>query len=311
MASGKVIVFGPTGAVGSAAAHTAEELGAKVVLAMRDPEKPIPGLDAEMEKQGSFERVHADLTKPDTVHDAVYTTGAKYAFIYCAHGMPDNMKSTIEALKSSGITLVVLLSSFTVQGDPKAIPPTEIVPYLHAQVEVNTGEIFGGDGFVAVRPGSFASNAFQYKAGLMKGEVKIYGPDARIDCIVPEDIGRVCGTILAKGPPDKQRAISLLGPELMSQRDSVQILAKALGKNPQIKSANEQEAYKMFVEEGGVQAPVAEYMISIAGRPVSGDLEVFGYPVKEEELSNIQKYSGEKATTFHEWVEQNKQIFVS
>ncbi|MCJ1302290.1 hypothetical protein MMC08_005093, partial [Hypocenomyce scalaris] len=170
MASRKVIVFGPTGAVGSAAARTAEELGAKVVLAMRDTQKPIPGLDPEKEKQASFERVYADLTKPDTVRDAVNTSRAKYAFIYCTHGTPEHMKSTIEALKSAGIDLVVFLSSFTVQGDLKAIQPSEVLPYVHAQVEIKLGEIFGADGFVAVRPGSFASNTRQYKAELEKGE---------------------------------------------------------------------------------------------------------------------------------------------
>ena len=311
MASRKVIVFGPTGAVGSAAARTAEELGANVVLAMRDTEKPIPGLDAEKEKQGSFERVHADLTKPDTVRDAVNTTRAKYAFIYFAHGTPDNMKSTIEALKSAGIYLVVFLSSFTIQGDLKAIQPSEIIPYVHAQVEINLGEIFGADGFVAVRPGSFASNVRQYKAGLAKGEVKIYGPDAKVDYIVPEDIGRVCGAILSKGPQDEQRAIYLYGPELVSQADSVRILAKALGKDPKIESADEQYAYKMFVEERGVAVPVAKYMISRTGRTATGPNQVFGYPVSEEQLSNVQKYSGRKATRFEEWVEQNKQMFAS
>ena len=311
MASRKVIVFGPTGAIGSAAARTAEELGAKVVLAMRDTEKPIPGLDAGKEKQGSFERVYADLTKPDTVRDAVNTTGAKYAFIYCAHGTPDHMKSTIEALKSAGIDLVVFLSSFMIQGDPKAIQPSDVIPYVHAQVEINLEEIFGADGFVAVRPGYFASNTRQYKAELEKGEVKIYVPDAKVDCIVPEDIARVCGTILAKGPQDEQRAIYLYGAELLSQAESVRILAKALGKNPKIGIADEQEAYKIFVEERGMPGPLAKYMISQAGKTDTGHSEVFGSPVSEEQLFNVQKYSGRKATTFEEWVEQNKQMFVS
>ena len=311
MASRKVIVFGPTGAVGSAAARTAEELGAKVVLAMRDTKKPIPGLDAEKEKQGGFERVHADLTKPETVRDAVNTTGAKHAFIYLAHGTPDNMKSTIEALKSAGIDLVVFLSSFSVSGDLKAIQPSELIPYAHAQVEISLGEIYGADGFVAVRPAYFASNTRQYKAGLAKGEVKVYVPDATVDCIVPEDIGRVSGTVLAKGPQDEQRVIYLFGPELRSQADAVRVLAKVLGKNPKIESADEQEAYKIFVEEFGMAPPIAKYMISLTGTKATGRNQVFGFPVSEEDASNVQKYSGKKATTFEEWAERNKQLFLS
>lgn len=308
MASHKVIVFGPTGAVGSVAARTAEELGANVVLAMRDTNKSVPGIDAG---KGNFERVQADLTKPDTVRDAVNKTGAKYAFIYLAHGMSDNMKSTIEALKSAGIELVVFLSSFTVRGDLTAIQPQDIIPYVHAQVELNLREIYGTDRFVALRPGSFASNTVSYKSGLQRGEVKIFMPDATVDCIVPEDIGRVGGTILANGPQDDERAIYLYGPELLSQMGSVKILAKVLGKNPKLESANEQEALAQFVDDRGVPRVVADYMIRQAGKTVPGKTQVFGYEISEEQLSNVQKYSGKKGTTFEEWVEQNKQMFAS
>ena len=181
----------------------------------------------------------------------------------------------------------------------------------YAQVEVALGEIFGPEGFVAVRPGSFASNTLQYKAGLEKGEVKVYGPDAKVDCIVPEDIGRVCGTVLAKGPQDEHRAIYLYGPELLSQKDTVRILAEALGKDPKIEVANEQDAYKLFAEERGVPEPIAKYMVRQAGKTSTERTEVFGYPVSEEQMSNVQKYSGKKGMTFEEWVEQNKQKFVS
>ena len=314
MTSRKVIVFGPTGAVGSTAARTAEELGAKVVLAMRNTKKPIPGLDTAKEKQGSFERVYADLTKPDTVYNAVKTTGAKYAFMYLAHRMPDHMKSTIEALKSAGIELVVFLSSYTVQGDPKEIQPSQPIPWVHAQVEINLGEIFGAKGFVAARPGYFAKNTVrQYKSGFEKGEVKMYMPSARVDCIVPEDIGRVCGTILAKGPQDEERAIYLFGPEILTQRISVEIIAKVLGKNPKIEILDEEDAIKMF-EEQGIPAPVAKHMTSrleISAKKTTEQNQVIGFPVREGQLSNVQRYSGRKATTFEEWVEQNKQMFLS
>ncbi|MCJ1334730.1 hypothetical protein MMC10_011443 [Thelotrema lepadinum] len=313
MAPRTVIVFGPTGAVGSSAARTAAELGAKVILAMRDTKKPIPGLETEKEKQSSFERVHADLTKPDTVREAVKTSGAKHAFIYLAHGSPDHMKSTIEALKSAGIESVVFLSSFTVRGDPKAIDPSQTIPWIHAQVEINLGEVFGADGFVAIRPGAFASNVVSNKAKLEKGEVQFYVPDAKVDCIVPEDIGRVSGTVLAKGPQDEQKAISLYGPQLMSQADTIKVLAKALGKTVKIVDLNEQDAYKVYTEELGFPPPIVTYMINILGKAATaqGPLHVLGYPVSEEDLSNVQKYSGKKATTFEQWVEQNKQTFVS
>ncbi|KAJ9640618.1 hypothetical protein H2204_003247 [Knufia peltigerae] len=312
MAAPKVIVFGPSGAVGSATARTAHELGARVVLAMRDTKKPIPGLDEAKVKDGSFERVQADLHSPDSVRDAVTSTQATRAFIYIAHRSPDNMKSTIQALKSAGIDLVVLLSSFTIQGEPEDVKPSEVIPYLHAQVEISLKEVFGPGGYIAARPGSFASNTIQYKAGLESGSVKIFAPDATIDAIAQEDIGRACGTVLVKGPLDENTpAMYLYGPQLISQADCVKTLAKVLGKNPTVETMGSEEAYKMFTEQRRWPAPLADYMIRQSGAVDPARGLVCGYPVGPEQLSSVEKYTGKKAITFEEWVEQNKQMFIS
>ncbi len=311
MATQKVIIFGPTGQIGSSAARTARELGAKVILAMRDTGKPIPGLSSEQEKNGAFERVQADLTQPDTVLDAVKQTQAKHAFLYIALGSPDHLKSTIQALKSGGIELVVFVSSFTVRGELEDVKQSDVIPYIHAQVEINLRDIFGADGYVAARPGSFASNSRQWKAGIEKGEVEIYMPEAMVDGIVPEDIGRVCGKVLAKGPQDESRALYLYGPRLMSQEQQVKTIAGVLGKEVKIKSLGREEAYKMLTEQRGMPPPLAEYMTRQAPEPTPGVSRVFGFAVGEEELSNVEEYSGKPATTFEAWAQQNKQMFVS
>ena len=311
MESRKVIIFGPTGAIGSAAARTASELGADVTLAMRDTEKPIPGLDATTEQQNKYQRVQADLTKPETVSAAVDQAGAKYAFIYCAHGSPDGMRATIEALKTSGIELVVFVSSFTVQGDPKKIPQSEIIPFIHARVEINLAEVFGPQGFVAARPGSFVTNTRPYKSGIQSGELEIFGPDVTVDSIVPEDIGRVCGTILANGPQDDARFIYLYGPELISQREIARRIAEAVGKNPKIVPLTPEAAYKMFIEMRRAPPPVAKYMSSQSTQAFPGEKRVWTIPVTDELLLNVEKYSGKKATTVNEWLDQNKGLFFS
>lgn len=249
--------------------------------------------------------------KPDTVHDAVTKTGAKYAFIYLAHGSSDHMRSTIEALKSAGIEQVVFLSSFTVHDELKAITPDDgLIPFIHAQVEINLGEVFGANSYVAARPGSFASNEYMYKAGLEAGTVKIFNPDATVDCIVPEDIGRFCGTVLAKGPPqDGERHVYLYGPQLLRLEDVVRTIAKVLGKDPQIVPVDEQDAAKLYEERGFPPAIANSFATQLAKKVPAPS--VFGTPIKEEEMSNVEKYTGNKATTFEQWVEKNKQMFVS
>jgi uncharacterized protein YbjT (DUF2867 family) len=315
MSGSAVIVFGPTGGVASATARTAHEHGAKVYLAMRDASKSIPALDGGPAAASTFERVQADLTKPDTVRAAVSQTGAKRAFIYRVIGTEDNMKATIEGLKATGIELVVMLSSYSVQGDPRAVPQSDFIPYSHAQVEVNLDDVFGSKGYVAVRPAWFASNARQWGAAIReKGERSILYPDVIFDWISPADVGRVCGAILARGPrgvhgTDEQNVVNLCGPQLLSQRDAVAVIGKAIGKDIKVSDADEDEGLKIFTEEYKLPPPVAKYIVGNMRKAASDEDKRFEGPRYEDALGNVQKYSGQPPMKFAEWAEDNKQLF--
>src|SRR5690349_22698022 len=139
-----VIVFGPTGQVGSVAALTASSLGTTVWLAMRNTSKPIPGLSQSSEKEGQFQRVYADLEKPSTVSQAVHTAGAKRAFIYLVHHAVDHLAGAIKAMKDAGVDFVVFLSSFTIYTTQalRDIDKDDLLPYVHAQVEANLEDVF-------------------------------------------------------------------------------------------------------------------------------------------------------------------------
>lgn len=299
-----VIVFGPTGNVGSWAARTAQKQGAKVILAMRDPAKPVPGLDIEQEKTNGFERVQADLTKPDTVAAAVEKTKATRAFIYLSHGSSDHMKSTLQALKSAGITFVVFLSSYTIgERNLHDVPVDELIPYVHAQVEINLDEVFGPDHYVAVRPGSFATNSFELKAGILAGEVKNYGTSFQQDLITPVDMGQVSGTILAKGPKDNQRKVFLYGPQRLTQSDVAAEIGRALGKDIKVSSITKEELLAQFAATG-TPRPIAEYLVRVRGGDVSLPRVLY-----EEGVENVQKYTERPATKFQEWLEENLDQF--
>lgn len=309
MASPKVIVFGPTGAVGSSAALTAAKLGAHVALAMRDTSKSIPGLDAATEKQHGFERVTADLTKPETVRAAVEQSGATRAFFYLQFGSPDGMRATVEALKAGGIELPVFLSSFTVRGDLKKADPADMISYAHSMVEVSLTEVFGANNYIALRPGWFASNAQHwYHKDVPRRELKVWAPDAGVDAIVPKDIGAVGGTFLAKGPQGDDRAIYLYGPTLQSHLDAVKIYIKELGIDAKTTIIDDvQEAIKIFTEDREFPEFLAKSMLPPMKEKVNADAHVFGYEINRGDLGNVEKYTGKKATTFEEWVQENKQ----
>jgi uncharacterized protein YbjT (DUF2867 family) len=307
MTTSNTIIFGPTGKVGSVAARSAHQHGAKVFLAMRDPQKSIPGLSPEQEQAGGFERVQADLTKPETIHAAVTKTGAKRAFIYIVFGSPDNLRSSLEALKSAGIEFVVFLSSATVQGDARSMPPTNFVAWAHAQVEVGLEETFGADGFVAVRPAYFATNALWWKGMVREGEVKVPFPEAKLDWITPGDIGRVCGALLAAGGgTDGQNAVPLVGPELVSQRDAVGIIGRAVGRDIKVTELDEEEGLDMYVNGYGLPEPVGKQLIDMLRKR---EESVEFYKGLEEAAGNVRKHTGGPPTKLQEWVDEHKQEF--
>lgn len=310
MPSNKVIVFGPTGNIASVAAKTAQEEGAKVYLAMRDPTKSIQGLSADEEKAGGFERVKADMTQPDTVTAAIKETGAKSAFFYVAHGMPDHMKSTLQALKNAGVEFVVFLSSFTIADRPlQDIEASDIIPYIHAQVEINLEEVYGPDAYVAVRPGAFATNTLFWKSGIAAGEVKVHAPDGLFDYITPNDMGVVSGKILAKGKQDGEKIVYLFGPEMVSQRQAALTIGKALGKEIKVTALDQEGSIQMYMTGGRMPPVVAKYLTERLGDLEKGLDSRAVHPAYKKGVENIPEYAGRPSTTFEEWAKNNTQLF--
>ncbi|KAJ7856273.1 hypothetical protein B0H14DRAFT_3865053 [Mycena olivaceomarginata] len=314
-----VLVFGATGAVGSACARHAHSLGATVTLAVRDTKKPIPGLSLEQEKAGGYKRVQADLTQPGTITEAVAQSDAKHAFIYLIFsppGVPDPNRPALEALKAAGVEFVVFLSSFSVELYEPAIdrvPAQEFIPYAHAQVELALQDVFGAS-YVALRPAGFASNSLRW-AGMVKagGAVKVAYPEANFDWIVPEDIGRAGASILVGGPSRTggKTNVILCGPEVISQGDAVKIVGKVVGKELTVEAIVDEEAVKVMAASG-LPEPLARYLVrtlanGFEGASVSAEV-FFGSDQYKVGVENVRKYAG-KATTLVEWATENKGAF--
>ncbi|EMC96172.1 hypothetical protein BAUCODRAFT_33513 [Baudoinia panamericana UAMH 10762] len=303
-----VIVFGPTGNIGSVAARTAEACGATVWLGMRDTSKAIPTLTAEQEKSGRFERVEADLTNPDTLTAAVKKSGAKRAFIYLAHGSKDHMKASLQALKSAGVEYIVFLSSFTINTpSPADIEPSELIPYVHAQVELSLDSVFGHDNFVAVRPGAFATNILPYVSGIKAGHVSCPGANFDMDAVTFTDMGEVSGILLASGPKNGQHEVYVYGPERMTQGEAIKRAGKVVwGNDVEVQDLTGQDALDAYAK-AGFPKPFADYMARVISRT---DEEADANHVRYEEgVKNVELYTGHPATKFEDFVEAHKSLF--
>lgn len=310
-----IIIFGPTGAVGSAAALSAHSFGASsVVLAMRNPAKPIPGLTPDFESAHAFRRVQADLSDPSTLAAAASSTGAKRAFLYIDHASTDSMLSAARALKEGGIAFVVFLSTGGIRGDLHAVDPTDVITFSHARVELTLQEVFGADNVVPIRPGFFASNSFWWKKAIASGgPVRIFAPQVKMDWITPGDIGRVAASVLVQGTkPGYKEAIWLVGPQKTSVREGASKIAKAAtGKEAEIVEIGPEEGVQMYVENG-VPSFVAKGIIENFGKlaVLQGNGGDWLRPEDWEAGSKaVEAYTGKPATRLEEWIEENKHHF--
>lgn len=297
-----VIIFGPTGATGSAAAQEAAKRGAKVWLAMRDPSKTIKNLD---ESTGKFERVKADLSDAASVKQAVEKSGAKAAYTYQVHGSKDAMRATIDAMKEAGIEYVVFLSSFTIfpDQDIRSIGPERIIPYAHSSVEA-TIEDTGLDATM-LRPGAFAYNTFVQN--LKRDEEPWRGviPEStRVsDGIVPRDIGRVGGAVLVDRPSaDKKHIIYLYGPKLTSREEQLETASRVLGREIRVDVKSQDDFIQHLTKGLGFPEFIAKYLVTSDNGQYNDTYYANGR--HEEGVANVKKYSGVEATTLEQFIKE-------
>ncbi|KAJ9658946.1 hypothetical protein H2198_003375 [Neophaeococcomyces mojaviensis] len=302
-----VIVFGPTGEVGGSAALEAAKRGAKVYLAMRDPSKNIPGIPQSDEKSLSFERIKADLTDPASVTSVIKQSGAKAAYIYRVQSA-DHLLSSLTAMKAAGIEYIVFLSSFSLEPESniRAVQPMEIIPYIHAQIEITLEDL--GIPHVALRPAQFASNGFKMNLDKSKSpwQVNMLYGDYTGDAISPIDIGRVGGAVLVDPPANVmakgKEVIFLCGPKLLTSDQQWEIVKKVSGKDIKVKHCTEQE-YKDYITGLGFPFPIVEYLVKSMPKMKP---ELYVEPFYSESVANIKRYSGHEPTQFEDYVKEYK-----
>jgi len=309
MAFEKVIIFGPTGNIGSVAAQTASKKGANVYLAMRDPKKDIPGLTKEAEQSGKYERIQADLSDAASVRSAVEKSGAEAAFLYLVFGSPDNMLAAFQALKDGGIKHVVFLSSLTVPKENlESVQPADMISYAHSQAELSMRKVFAKEQLVAVRPGSFATNVLHHKKGITERKVKLLKYDFFADMITNEDMGEVSGTVLVEGQRDGEDYIYLFGPDILVEEKTFQILGKVLGEEIEVVKVDDEEGLQELLREG-LPEPVAKYLVKITSEMHGKDGMGLIGAKHQEGVENVKKYTGHSPVGFEEWAGRNKQMF--
>jgi uncharacterized protein YbjT (DUF2867 family) len=277
-----IVVTGATGNVGRGVVGLLSAAGAEVVAVSRRPSGQgwPPGVRYEV----------GDLDRPDSLKSAV--DGAEALFLLSVGDVTagaDGPEAVVEVAKSAGVGRIVVLSSLGAGTRPSA--------YRQA-IEFEDAVRRSGLNWTVLRPGGFATNAFQWAEQIRtRRTVAAPFPDVRLPVIDPGDIAAVAAVVLTENDHDGQ-VYELTGPAPISPREQVQNIGATLGVPIRFVEQSRAEAEAQLVRF--MPEPIVAATLAVLGQPTAAETRVS--PVVEHVL-------GRAPRTFADWVARNVAAF--
>ncbi|WP_372666543.1 NAD(P)H-binding protein [Amycolatopsis kentuckyensis] len=224
--------------------------------------------------------VPADLSDAASLRPVF--SGASAVFLL----LPPGFRGPLEpVLAEAGGARVVLLSS---QGVGTGRHPAFFEDAVRAS----------GPEWTILRPGGFASNAFQW-AESVRSSRTISAPfgDVGLPVIDPSDIAAVAAAALTDAS-HAGRTYELTGPSLLTPRDQAAAIGEALGEPVEFISQTRSEAFSAFT--AFMPAEVAEATLDILGTPT---------PAEQRVSPDVSRVLGRPPRPFTEWAARNAVAF--
>ncbi|MEV0192624.1 NAD(P)H-binding protein [Kitasatospora purpeofusca] len=264
--------------------------------------------------QGVVARLHAgghsvraasarptDLTVPDGVERAELALdrpegfgaalrGVQQVFLY---PQPAGIHAFAEAAEAAGVEHVVLLSSSSVLG-----PDAENDPLASHSLLVERALSDSGLDCTFLRPDAFASNSLGWAYFIGQGlPIQLAHPDAHIAPVHPEDLADIAAEALT-GSSLTGSAPTLTGPESLTFREQLAVLAEALGRGIAVERITRAEAEEQMGRH--MPAPVVTSLLNLWEAATRGPA-----PVHDTTLTLL----GRPARTFRQWARENTAAF--
>ncbi|MFF1345503.1 NAD(P)H-binding protein [Streptomyces sp. NPDC058322] len=279
------LVTGCRGRIGSTLVSLLHRDGHAVRAASRTPESLAATAEA---LPAGVPVVACDLSDPATFGAAL--DGIDAVFLYAD---PSGIDAFLAAAETAGVGHIVLLSSSSVLA-----PDAQDNPIAASHHTVEQALIASPLTTTLLRPGAFASNAYQWAQPVRaNGSVDLPYPDSHSSLIDPTDIAEAALAVLTE-PRLQGAAYHLTGPESLTAAEQVGLLAAASGRPVAVNTvtgAAWKESVSAFVP-GPVADGLLAYMAALDGVP-------------DEVTGDIEKLTGHPARTFAAWAEENAAAF--
>ncbi|MEU5085802.1 NAD(P)H-binding protein [Streptomyces sp. NPDC021356] len=274
-----IVVTGATGNVGRALVERLTAAGRPVRALTRDPQRA-----------GLPETAEVVRFQPDD--PAALFTGATKLFLY-VQAAGDRTAEFLAAARKAGVRHVVLLSSAIVTEGADETHPIHV---MHAGPERAIRD--SGLEWTSLRPGAFATNAFQWAGQIRAGDtVRGVFADGMSAPIHEDDIAAVAErALLDDGHEGAVHRLS--GPEAISNADQVAAIGRALGRELTFTEVPPEEAGpELFphVPPHMLQGLLNAFRASVGATP--------------EITDTVEKVTGTPARTFAQWAEDHTSAF--
>ncbi|MFB9698042.1 NAD(P)H-binding protein [Actinoplanes digitatis] len=275
------LITGATGNVGGPLARQLHDQGYPVRVMVRS-------LARAADLPAGIERVVGDLDNPDDVAKAV--AGVEAVFLMAVGSGTAQAETMVDAARGAAAPRIVLLSSVGARLEPLSENPIGAALAAREQVMRESGLPV-----TYLRPNAFASNAFWWRDAIRAGKVVDPTGGGRIAVIDPADIARVAATTLTE-EGHAGKGYTLSGPEALSAREQVEIIAEVTGRRIEFEDTTPHEYAQASIAQGTppeqAQALQALHEVFRAGRAAYI-------------TDDVENLTGVAPRTFRTWCEHN------
>lgn len=222
-------------------------------------------------------------TIEDTAALAEAARGADSAFLLWP--MTEVDPATVVSALAGEVRRIVYLSA---AGNLAQAESTDPMPGIFAEVEraIRESDVT----WTFLRPGGFAANTLEWSEQIRSGDtVRMPHPDAGRSLIHERDIAAVAVEALLD-PAMAGRAVTITGPETLTQREQVAAIAAAIGRDLRVEPQPVEEARSAYTDAMG--ADFAESALTYWGTLVDAP---------ELVRDGVTETTGRPARPFAEW----------
>ncbi|MFE0186666.1 NAD(P)H-binding protein [Streptomyces sp. NPDC058989] len=275
-----LLITGARGKVGQAVISRLHSAGLTVRAASAHP--------AELTTPDGVEVAELALDRPETFDSAL--RGVRQVFLY---PQPAGIRELVKAAEAAGVEHVVLLSSSSVLG-----PDADNDPLAGHSLQVERALVDSDLLRTFLRPDAFASNSLGWAYFIGRSlPIQLAYPDAHIAPIHPDDIADIAVEALT-GTSLTGRSVTLTGPESLTFREQIAVLAEALGHRIAVEHITRAEAEQQMGRH--MPAPMVASLLDLWEAADHGPAAI---------ADTTQTLLGRPARTFRQWAQENATAF--